>query len=340
MVSPEHFVIIGNGAAANRAADVLRRGDKDARITLISDEFFHFYHRHRLADYLAGTAGEDDLLVRAPQHYQKHRIRLRLGQRVTRIDPKEKVLYLKHMEMVRYTRLLLCTGGKPRLPEIYYAYRAHFTTIKTLADARQLRERLDGIRDVVVVGGDLVSVRLASALVRLGKAVTFLVDADSFWPLELTPERRAEFAERLTRVGIAVRLDDALAHVEPHPSGGYRVTTRAGERLRADMVGAFFGLAPDVDFLLGTGLDIDRGLLVNEYLQTNLPDIYAAGDCAQVYNPALRNYWVSIGWPNAEKLGEVAARNLLGQVQPAGQAPASALEFEGIVVNTCWWRRM
>jgi NAD(P)H-nitrite reductase large subunit len=339
-VSQEHFVIIGNGAAANRAADVLRLGDPDARITLISDEFFHFYHRHRLAEYLTGEVGEAELLVRTPQHYQDRRIRLRLGQRVTRVDPQNKILYLKHMETVRYTRLLLCTGGKPRLPEVCYAFRPHFTTVKTLADARQLRSRLDGVREVIVVGGDLVSVRLADALIVLGKRVTFLVDADAFWPLELGPADRAEFAAGLARRGIAVQADDALAVVEPHPAGGYLVGTRAGHRLHADLVGAFFGLVPDVDFLLGTGLNIDRGLLVNEYLQTNLPDIYAAGDCAQVYNPALRNYWVSIGWPNAEKLGEVAARNLLGQVQAAGPAPAKALEFEGVVVNTAWWRQM
>ena len=106
----------------------------------------------------------------------------------------------------------------------------------------------------------------------------------------------------------------------------------------SDLVGAFFGLIPNVDFLVGSGLDIERGILVDEYLRTNLPDVWAAGDCAQVYNPAIRNYWVSIGWPNAQRLGEAAARNMLGARARAEEPPANVLTYEGIKVQTAWWR--
>jgi len=334
----EHYVIIGNGTAGNRAADVLRAGDPEARITIVSDEFFPFYYRHLLADYVVGDKDENDLVVRPPSHYKQNRIRLRLGQTLVKVDLKTKTLYLKHMEKLHYTRLLLCVGSKPRIPEIHYAFRGHFTVMKTLAHARALRERLAQIHHALIAGGDLVSLRVAKALLRCGKTVSFLIDEGSFWPLELTPDRRVELAKALARVGIDVLPEDALRSVEPAPSGEYLVTTRKDRKLSCDLVGAFFGLVPDVDFLLGSGLDIDRGILVSDGLETNVPHVYAAGDCAQVYNPAIRNYWVSIGWPNAERLGEVAAKNILGETVRAGQPPASALSYEGIRVNTSWWK--
>jgi len=339
-MDPEHYVIIGNGAAGNRAADVLRANAPAARITLISDEFFHFYYRHRLTDYVTGACDETDLVVRPASEYQERRIRLRLGQRVTRVDFQKKLLYLEHMEVVRYSRLLLCAGGRPRLPEVYYACRDCFTVLKTLADARALRRRLGEVARVVIVGGDLISLKVADVLVRLGKQVTFLVDRDAFWPLEADDVVRRELSGQLAAKGIDVVAEDSLALVEEDRPSGYRVCTRLGRVIPCDLVGAFFGLVPAVDFLLGSGLDIDRGILVDEHLQTSVPDVFAAGDCAQVYNPEIRNYWVSIGWPNARLLGEVAAINMLGRERRADHIPANALEMDGIVVNTCWWRRL
>ena len=120
-MAAEHYVIIGNGAAANGAADTLRRGDPEGRITLISDEFFPFYYRHMLRHYLVGDKEEEDLMVRPPSYYKENRIRLRLGQTVVKADLEDRTLYLKDMEKVHYTRLLLCVGSRPRIPEVHYA---------------------------------------------------------------------------------------------------------------------------------------------------------------------------------------------------------------------------
>ena len=334
----EHYVIIGNGVAANRAADVLREGDPDGKVTLVSDEFVPFYYRHLLRDYVTGDLEESQLLVRPASYYPEHRIRLRLGQRVVKVDLDSRTLYLKHMEKLQYTRLLLCVGSKARIPEVHYQYRQHFTVLKTLTDARALRARFADLKHVLMVGGDLVSVRCAARFLKRGKRVTFLIDKDAFWPLECTPERRAELTAGLARRGAEVIDNDVMSGVEPLPGGGYEVRTRGGLRVPCDLVGAFFGLVPDVDFLMGSGLDVERGILVDEHLRTNVEDVYAAGDCAQVYNPDLRNWWVSIGWGNAERLGEVAARNLLGSTVRAGEPLQNALRFEGIIVNTSWWQ--
>ncbi len=337
-MTAERYVIIGNGAAANAAADLLRREDPHSPITLISDEAFPFYYRHKLRDYLAGLVEEEDLTVRSPEHYQQHELRLRLGQRVVRVALAERTLYLAHMEKVHYTKLLLCTGSKPRIPEPLQSHREHLTCLKTLADARAFRAKLAHVDCLLLVGGDMVSVRVASRLVEAGKEVVFLIDRDSFWPLELTDERYDELVKALKKRGIKLLEGDRITDIEAGEPHGLTVTTGQGASLDCGLVGAFFGLVPNVDFLLGSGLYIERGVLVDDHLCTSDPHVYAAGDCAQIYNPDIRNYWVSIGWPNAERLGRCAASNMLGAAQPVPEPPQKALSIEGIEVCTPWWR--
>lgn len=338
MTTADHYVIIGNGIAANRAAETIRQGDAASRLTLISDEFFPFYYRHLLIDYLVGQKTEAELIARPFAYYQENNIRLRLGQQVIKADLAAKTLYLRHMEKIHYTRLLLAIGGKPRIPESYFSFQEHFTTVKTLADVRRLKGRLPEIKKVLLIGGDLISVKIARALRSRQIEVTFLVDQRSFWPLELTAERRRAFTEALTAQGVEVISQDQLLRVTPTANKAYHLETEQGRTMEVELVGAFFGLAPDLSFLLGSGLDLERGIMVDEHLRTNLPEVYAAGDCAQIYNPRIRNYWLSIGWPNAAALGQVAGQNMLGEARSIEPPRKSILNIEGITVATGWWQ--
>lgn len=333
-----HYVIVGNGAAGNSAAVALREGDASGRITVVSDEFFPFYHRHRLRDFVTGNLPESGLAVHRDEGcYARMGVRLRLGQRVERVDFSSRTLFLDHLETVNYTRLLLAVGGRSRIPEPLWGLKEHFTVMKTVEDARRMRARLETARHVFAVGGDLVGFRLASGLLEMGKSVTFMVDKDSFWPLELAHERRTEFAEKLRGKGAHVIIDDRITGVTP-AKNGYSVRTAGGREVFTDMVGAFFGCSPSIDFLLGSGLDIDRGILADEHLQTSVPGVYAAGDCAQVFNPSIQSYWTSVGLPNAEALGAIAARNMLGGAVAAEKPKYSILSLEGVRVVTPWWR--
>lgn len=336
MGASEHYVVVGNGVAGNRAAEVLREGDPEARVTIVSDEATPFYFRHKLRDFVVGAADEDALLVRPLSWWSDRRIRLRLGQRVQRVDFASRTLYLAHMEKLHWTRLVICAGSRPRVPETLWQSRQHLTVLKTIEDARALRARFADVRHVLVAGGDLVSVRTAAAFLRAGRRVTFLVDRDAFWPLSPSAELRAELAAALRARGAEVVEDDEIALVEA-VGEAREVTLRSGRRVRCDVVGAFFGLVPDVDFLIGSGIDQERGILVDEHLRTSIEGVWAAGDCAQVYNPELRNWWVSVGWGNAERLGEVAARNVLGDAAKATGPAESALHCDGVVVATRWW---
>ena len=342
-MKPFHYVIIGNGIAANRAAEVLRQNDPESKISLISREFFVFYFRHKLPAFVTGGISEDALPVHQPQHYKERNIRLRLGQTVKKVDLKEKVLYLKHMEKVHYDRLLICSGGVPHIPEVYYEYRPHLTTLKRLATARELRKKLPLIQRITILGGDLISLRLAAALIQSGREVTFILDDYAFWPVDAAPEIRSNLEASLKKMGANVISEDPMARVEqisddePH---GYKVVTRSGKEVYSQMVGAFFGFKPDVDFLIRSGLDIDRGILVDDKLQTAHEDVFAAGDCAQVYAPQLKNYWVSVGWKNALLLGEVAAHNMTGQGDHAEAPPMELFELSDVQIKTPWWHAL
>ena len=337
-MSQEHYVIIGNGAAGNSAAAFIRDTDKNNPITLISDEFALYYYRHRLPSFIAGDIPENRIYVHPASYYKSRSIRLRLGQPVQKIDFSERSIFLKHMEKINYSKLVLCLGGKPRIPEIHYTYQKTFTTMKTLEDARKLKELLSFVRSVFIVGGDLISVRLAEALMRKGISVFFLVDTESFWPLTTTPGMLSDFEKTMQARGVSVILNDTIRNITKLDDNRYRVEFKEHAQIECDLVGGFFGLTPDVDFLARSGLDIDRGILVNEFLETAMTGVYAAGDCAQVYNPDIRNYWVSIGWHNAIRLGELAARNLLGSHQAASEPPASVMSFQGIEIKTGWWK--
>jgi 3-phenylpropionate/trans-cinnamate dioxygenase ferredoxin reductase component len=340
MDNPEHYVIIGNGATGNNAAAALRQGDKNGRITLISNECFPFYYRHKLCDFMVGNLKEEDLVVKSAASYKEKKIRLRLGQEVAKIDFHSKTVFLKHMEKIHFSKLLLATGGKPRVPETYYSCQHHFTFLKTLADAKRLKRLLPKIQRVLIIGGDLISIKVAKALQKLGKEILFMTDQNSFWPLTLNTTQQAEFRDTLATMGIQVITDDTLKSVVKEDEHTFAITTKQGKLLQTELIGSFFGQVPDVDVLLGSGLNLERGIIVNEFLETNIADVYAAGDCAQVYNPGIKNYWVSIGWHNAKRLGTLAGENMLANHGSTDLPKKDLFSFEGIKVSTNWWKEL
>lgn len=335
-MSEDHVVIIGNGPAANQAALTLKEHAPDVRVTIVGREHVPQYRPHLLPAFIAGTVAEDELFVRPTEFYRQMGIKLRLGQEVVDVDFESRRLVLAHKEVLRFDGLIIATGGKPRIPEPLQVLEDLMMTLKTLTDARWWIEKLSRVESVLIVGGDLTSVGFAKALVSMGKTVKFLLDDHGFWPVRLSDETREKVARALVAGGVepvACRRLKSLARVSPDE---IRVETDAG-RYHVGAVGAFYGLVPDVKFLARSGLYLERGVLVDEKLMTRFDGVYAAGDCAQVYHPELRDYWISVGYRNAENLGRVAAVNLIGGKVRAEIAPESIFHLEGVEVRTSWW---
>lgn len=336
----EHFVIIGNGPAGSQAALTLRNFVPDGRITLIGDESVPEYKCNLLPDFVAGKLSEDDLFSTPCQRYRDLGVKLRLGQQVVAVDFQKRELLLAHNEVVRFTGLIIACGGKPRIPEPLWAFKDLMLTLKTLSDARLWIEKLANVDSVFMLGGDLTSICFTKALLSLGKRVLFMLCPDSFWPVSFSREVRESASAKLAEKGVEVtgcRKIENLARLSEH---AVEVKTDTGS-LVVGVVGAFYGLMPNVKFLCGSGLDIERGVLVDEYLNaSHLDRVYAAGDCAQVYHPGLRAYWVSIGAQNAREQGRIAAMNLLGGTLSVDVPRESIFEVDGIKVNTSWWMEL
>jgi len=333
----KHFVVVGNGPAGHEAALTLRSRLPEARISIISRNCERSYAPRLLPDFIAGRIPEEELfLVPSFSLYADRSIKLRCSQEAASVDLARRELVLKHKEVIPYDGLILAVGSKPRIPEPMLAYRDLIHTLKTVADAKLWRQRLARIDKVLLIGGDLTSLAVTRALLHLGKKVYFLLDEESFWPLRWDEALVAAVSDRLVSRGVEVLCCGGILSMAQLDPDTYEVRLEDGT-LQVGFVGGFFGLVPDVGFLARSGLRLDRGILVDEYLNTGFADVYAAGDCAQIYHPEINDYWVPIGHDNARILGKIAALNLAGSVILASVQPESIFEVQGVNVNTSWW---
>ncbi len=331
-----HYVILGNGPAGNRAALTLREHDPEGDITIISDENIEFYYKPRLTGYLAGKVAQERLKVRDFKFYEDKGIRLRLGQKVSALDLDQNQVLLDHCETVGFDRLIIAAGSTERLLPSLAPFKEHLKFITSYKAVMAFKDQIQQANEFFLLGGDLVGFRFSSMLRSMGKRVTMLLFPDAFWPFNLTDEMLKNIEASLSNTGTKVIPRDALAHVETR-DGKPWITTRAGIEQAADLVFSFNGLIPRVDFAKGSGLDIDRGILVNEFLQTNVEHVYACGSCAQIYHPGIKAYITSMGWPNADIQGKTAALNLLGESRRVESAPRKYFDLEGVQIKTAWW---
>jgi len=335
-MSQEHFVIIGNGPSGYAAALTLREILPEERITIISRERQPTYFPRFLPDLIAGKIEEEQVFASGLSSYKENNIKLRSGQQVVDLDLNQRELILDHKERLPFDGLIIAVGGKPRIPEPYLNLKDLMLTLKTFDDAKSWISALKPLDNILIIGGDLTSFAVVRALRSLGKQVYFMFDEGAFWPLRSNRRLLKEAGNSLDRKGVEVLEGNTIKGIARLDNHNYEVRIDSG-KIEVGLVGAFFGLVPDVRFLAGSGLTLDRGILVDEYLRVGVEGIYATGDCAQIYHPEINDYWVSIGHQNAVNLGRIAAINLSGGMVQADVARESIYDVDGIRVNTSWW---
>jgi NADPH-dependent 2,4-dienoyl-CoA reductase/sulfur reductase-like enzyme/nitrite reductase/ring-hydroxylating ferredoxin subunit len=327
--APESVVIIGGGAAGEAAAEMLRRESYAGPITMLSDDAAPPCDRPNLSkDYLAGNAPEEWIPLRPPEFYTEQAIDLRLDARVVGIDTKAREVQLADGNRQRYGALLLATGAEPvrldipgsDLPQIHY--------LRTLADSRAIIAKAAAAQHAVVVGASFIGLEVASSLRARGLEVH--VAAPEARPMEtvLGPELgdlvRLVHAEH----GVVFHLDTTAARFDQ--TG---VALRNGERLDADLVVVGIGVRPRTALAEAAGLRVDRGVVVNEYLETSAPGIYAAGDIAR-WPDRLTGEAIRIEhWVVAERQGQTVARNMLGARGRFGAVPFFWTQQHDLLLN-------
>ncbi len=336
MPANDHYVVIGNGPAGNHAAMTLREKDTKANITIISDECVPYYYKPKLAGFISDKISREALMVKFWDSYDESNIRIRLGQEVIRIDPEANRVYLQHMEQITYTKLVIASGSLSRVLPDMEKFSENLKFVTSYTDAMEYKEQIKKANDIFIFGGDLVGFQFLKMLSSLGKNVTLLIYPKAFWPYNLTDDMVSKIVENVSKYKVDIIEKDDIARIEKQ-GAQYLVTTRKNLEKKVDLVFSFNGLTPNIDFSKGSGIDTDHGILVNEYLQTNIENIFACGSCAQIYNPSIKSYSASIGWPNAISQGEVAAHNILGDVKAIESVGRKYLDLEGVKIKTTWW---
>lgn len=306
---PKSVVIVGGGAAGLAAADTLRREGYEGPLTLISADEFPPCDRPNLSkEYLAGKAPDDWIPLRPPEYYTDKRIDLLLGSRVTRLDPGQRKVHLQDGKAYDYDRLLLATGADPIKLDIPGATDSKVFYLRTYADSRALASAAVAAKRVVILGSSFIGLEVAASLRERGLQVHVVSRTKE--PLEhvLGPAVGRFMRDLHETNGVVFHLEDTVARVD-----GNKVMLEGGATLDADLLVLGIGVRPAVSLAEQAGLKTDRGVLVDEYLQTSAPGVFAAGDIARWRDVRSGERLRVEHWVVAERQGQVAARNMLGR---------------------------
>jgi apoptosis-inducing factor 3 len=326
---PERVVIVGGGAAGFAAAEMLRREAFAGDVTLISADDAAPYDRPNCSkDYLAGNAPEDWMPLRPAQFYEDQSIDVELRSEVTAIDTKTRRVTLANGRSMPFDKLLLATGAEPIRLDIPGADQPHVHVLRSLTDSRAIIAKTNTAQRAVVLGASFIGLEVAAAL-RTRKIEVHVV-APERRPLECVLGR--EFGEFIRAIheehGVAFHLEETATAIE-----GANVKLKGGATLSADLVVVGIGVRPRVQLAERAGLKTDRGVAVNEYLETSAPGIFAAGDIARWPDAHSREQLRIEHWVVAERQGQTAARNMLGQRQRFSDVPFFWSQHYDVPIN-------
>jgi 3-phenylpropionate/trans-cinnamate dioxygenase ferredoxin reductase subunit len=318
---PETFVIVGASLTGGGAAATLRREGFDGRVVLVGAESQPPYERPPLSkEYLRGESPFDKALVQPPGFYDENGIETRFGVRATRADSAEKVVELDGGERVAYDKLLVATGGRNRSLPIPGLDLEGVYGLRTVADSDRIRAEIAPGRKAVVVGMGFIGSEVTASLRQSGVDVV-VVDRNEVPLRRVLGEEVGGVVEGIHRDhGTSMFFEDTVAAFEG-AGRVERVTTGRGRRIECDFVVVGLGIEPVTELLAGTGVEIDNGVVVDEYCRTGVEGIYAAGDVANHYHPVFGRRIRVEHWQNALKQGPAAARNMLEKGEPYDEVP-------------------
>lgn len=327
--APEKIVIIGGGAAGFAAAEMLRRQQYLGSIVMLSHDDAPPVDRPNLSkDYLAGTAPEDWVPLRPDSFYAENGIELRLNAKVSSIDVRSHEVVLATGDKIPYDRALLATGAEPVRLSIPGADQPNVHTLRSLADARAIIEQAKTARRAAVLGASFIGLEVAAAL-RSREIEVHVVAPDKRPMARILGPQMGDFVRALHEDhGVIFHLEDTASAI-----GTKQVKLTSGAVLNADLVVAGIGVRPRIALAEEAGLAVDRGVVVNGYLETSMPGIYAAGDIARWPDPHSGEAIRVEHWVVAERQGQTAALNMLGHREEFNVVPFFWSQHYDIPIN-------
>jgi len=310
------YILAGTGVAGVAAAEAIRKQDPGGSIILIGDEPSGYYSRPGLAYYLTGEIPESQLYPMSEKDFRDLKVK-RMVARVTRINPQEHTISLNSGALLPYDRLLIATGASATPLKVKGSQAEGVVKLDNLEDTRRIIHLAKRARSAVVVGGGITALELVEGLVARKIKTVYLLRGDRYWSNVLDEKESVIVEHRLQEEGVEVyhqtELDEVLHDKRGRLQG---VRTKDGRLLRCDILAAAIGVQPRKELAVAAGLKTERGLLVDEYLSTSHPDIFAAGDVAQVFDPLTGKTVLDSLWGPARDQGTAAGNNMTGVCAP------------------------
>ena len=310
------YVIIGNGIAGTTAADTLRKNDPNCSIHLLTNEPYPLYNRVSLPRFLQGVLVEQKVMIRDFAWHEQRNIRLITETMVTEVDTDERVVVTDKGLRLPYDALLVATGGwaNPlRVPGA--AGCKHIYNFVTLDDTKTIIERMLESRYAVAYGGSFISYELCDGFAMRKLNTTWLMRGPYWLRSALDPEGGEVVDNIAKKFGVEVIHGDEIECVVPQNGVPAYVKTKKGREIQADLVGVGLGITLNTGILAETPVERRSGIVVNEYLETNVPGVYAAGDVAEFYDATIGQHHTMGTWDNALAHGKIAGVNMAGDHQ-------------------------
>jgi nitrite reductase (NADH) large subunit len=326
------YIVIGGSAAGISAVEAIRSKDRTSPIELFSSEGTPFYSRVLLSYYIAGAITKEELHFRPLEFFSENRVTAHLGQRVEKVLPESKSIRMEDGRVYPFDRLLIATGSSPKILDIPGKDKKGVVVIRNIDHAQEIVNRLEEIKTACVLGGGLIGLRTGYALSVRGVKVKIIVKSSHVLSQMLDRESAEMIQGTMREHGIDIRTGrDAVEIVGKESVEG--IILDDGERVNCQLVVIGKGVQPNVDLISSTQIKVNEGIVADETMMTNLPDIYVAGDVAETFDLSTGRMGVNAIWPCAFEQGRVAGLNMTGKkAKYGGSFRMNSLDFYGLPV--------
>ncbi len=314
-------VIIGGGVAGTVAAETLREIDQDCEITIVSEEPHPLYNRCSLAPALRRVVTRQSIFLRTAESYSGAEIKVLWGRKIVRVDADKRIVTTDDGCDLRYEKLLVATGGTPNRLMAAGAMHERVSYFQYLSDLDRLGRQMDETPNAIVLGGSFIAYELCDACTTRGIPVTWMIRGPWFLRHYLDEEAGGVVDAIAIKNGIVVVHGEEVSEVVAQNGSLLKVRTKSGKYFDAGLLGCGLGLTMNVDFLKGTPVQTRKGIVVNEYLESNVPGIFAAGDVAETCYPLIGEYRILANWNKAMNQARVAAKNMAGLREKYSSVP-------------------
>ncbi len=309
-------VIVGDGIAGSSAAETIREQDPNANVTVLTDEGETLYNRILIKEFAKGKLPEAPISIHEPDWYDERDIDLELNTHVTEIDPDAHEVHTHSGDTYEYDKLLIATGGTPAQLPVENSDADGIHHFWTFQDARKIREHAEEAEKGIIVGAGLLGIDLAAVCSAQDIDANYLMRGNRWWRYALSEEGAEIIHDALEEHGVTPVFDSGVDHFETDDDGRVEAAIDPnGERFEGDFCGIAIGLDFNTEWLQGSGVETDDGVVVDEYMQTNVDDIYAAGDITQFYDTIIGEQAQNGAWGSAKEQGATAGKNMVADAE-------------------------